>query len=69
MNIGKLMYSCEQAAKLSSRAMEQPLGSWERMLLKAHLMMCRRCTNFTRQIKFLRRASRKIPEALDRDES
>lgn len=62
------MYSCEQAARLSSRAMEQPLGAWERLLLGAHLMVCARCTEFTRQIEFLRRASRTLPEALDRDE-
>jgi len=65
--MGKLMYSCEQAAQLSSRAMEQPLGPWQRMLLNVHLMMCRRCTSFTHQIAFLRRASRRIPEALDED--
>ena len=61
------MYSCEQASKLSSRAMEQPLTPSERMLLRMHLMMCRRCSNFTRQIEFLRRASRKIPEVLEQD--
>ena len=68
MHMGKLMYSCEQAARLTSRAIEQPLGPWERMLLSAHLMMCRRCTNFTRQIAFLRRAARKVPETLDQDD-
>ncbi len=61
------MYSCEQASKLSSRAMEQPLTPSERMLLRMHLMMCRGCGNFTRQIEFLRRASRKIPEVLEQD--
>ena len=66
--MSKLMYSCEQASKLSSRAMEEPLGSLERMLLRFHLMMCGRCTNFSRQIAFLRRASQKVPEALERDE-
>ena len=63
------MYSCEQAAKLSSQAMEQPLTASERVLLRLHLMMCERCSNFTRQIDFLRRASRKLPEALDKDET
>jgi hypothetical protein len=66
--MGKLLYSCEQASKLSSRAMEEPLGSLERSLLRLHLMMCRGCTNFSRQIEFLRRASQKLPEALEKDE-
>ncbi|MSQ73314.1 MAG: zf-HC2 domain-containing protein [Betaproteobacteria bacterium] len=66
--MGKLMYSCEQAAKLSSRAMEKPLARLDRSLLSLHSMMCTNCTNFTRQIAFFRRASRKIPEALDKAE-
>lgn len=67
--MSKLMYSCEEAARLSSRAMEEPLTPTERALLRLHLMMCARCTNFTRQIDFLRRAARKLPEVLARDES
>ena len=67
--MGKLMYSCAEASRLSSRAMEQPLTASERVLLRLHLMMCERCSNFTRQIDFLRRASRKLPEALDREET
>jgi len=63
----KLMYSCEQAAKLSSRAMEQPLAPAERVLLSLHLLMCKGCTGFAQQIEFLRRASRKIPEVLEKD--
>ena len=61
------MYSCEQAARLSSQAMEQPLAPMQRVMLSMHLMMCRRCTDFTHQIEFLRRASRKIPEVLEKD--
>ena len=63
--MGKLMYSCEEAARLSSRAMEEPLGNLDRTLLGFHLMMCTNCTNFKRQIEFLRRASRKVPKALE----
>lgn len=66
--MGKLMYSCEQASKLSSQAMEEPLGRLDRSLLRLHLMMCRGCTNFSRQIEFLSRASRKVPEVLEKDE-
>ena len=65
--MSKLMYSCEQAARLSSRAMEQPLAPSERILLGVHLMMCKGCTGFAQQIEFLRRASRKIPEVLEKD--
>ena len=65
--MGKLMYSCEQASKLSSQAMDEPLGRLDRALLRLHLMMCRGCANFSRQIEFLRRASQKVPAALEKD--
>jgi hypothetical protein len=65
--IHKLIYPCEQAAKLSSQAMEQPLTPAQRLRLRLHLMMCEGCTGFTRQIDFLRRASRKIPQVLEED--
>ena len=61
------MYSCEEASRLSSRAMEEPLTPTERVLLRMHLMMCNRCSNFSRQIDFLRRASGKLPEMLEKD--
>jgi hypothetical protein len=61
------MYSCEQASKLSSRAMEEPLGRLQRVQLGLHLMLCRHCKNFSLQIGFLRRTSRKLPEAIEKD--
>jgi len=66
--MSKLMYSCEEASRLSSRAMEEPLTPTERVLLRMHLMMCNRCSNFSRQIEFLRRASGKLPEMLEKAE-
>ena len=66
--MGKLMYSCAEASRLSSRAMEQPLSRSERLLLRLHLMMCARCSSFARQIDFLRRAAREFPEAIQKDE-
>jgi hypothetical protein len=66
--MSKLMYSCEEAARLSSRAMEEPLSPTERVLLRLHLAMCERCTNFTRQMDFLRQAARKLPEILEEDQ-
>jgi hypothetical protein len=65
--MSKLMYSCEEASRLSSRAMEQPLTTSQRMLHRLHLMMCTRCSSFARQIEFLRRASGKVPEMLEKE--
>lgn len=66
-NMPSLMHSCEQASALSSRALEEPLRPMEKFQLRFHLMMCRHCSRFERQIEFLRRASRKLPEILEKD--
>ena len=65
--MSKWMYSCAEAARRSSRALEEPLRPSERALLRTHLMMCKGCRNFTQQLEFLRRASRRFPETLERD--
>lgn len=65
--MSRLMQSCEEAARLSSQSMDAPLTLWERALLSLHLTACRQCSNFTRQMDFLRRAARKLPETLDKD--
>jgi hypothetical protein len=62
------MYSCREAARLSSLAMEQPLPGGQRARLWFHLAMCRGCDNFARQIAFLREAGRRLPRALERGE-
>ncbi|OGA14325.1 MAG: hypothetical protein A3H32_04860 [Betaproteobacteria bacterium RIFCSPLOWO2_02_FULL_63_19] len=62
------MYSCREASERASRAMEEPLPRMQRAQLWLHLAMCRGCHNFSRQIEFLRLASRKSPKMFDRDE-
>lgn len=52
------MLNCKQASQLASRAMDEELSFWKRITLNIHLILCRSCTNFTRQLQFLRRASR-----------
>ena len=42
--------------------MERPLGFGERIALRVHLGVCRGCSNFVRQVEFLRRALRQIDE-------
>jgi len=58
--------SCEQASTRASLAADEPLPPFERLLLGAHLMMCARCVNFSRNLAFLRRAARELPDALDK---
>jgi len=45
--------------------MDEKLPLWKNMVLKIHLILCRSCTNFTRQLVFLREASRYSRTNLD----
>lgn len=59
------MLNCKQASQLASRAMDGKLPLWKNIALKMHLILCRSCTNFTRQLHFLRKASRRSRTNLD----
>lgn len=59
MRLDKIMLNCKQASELASRVMDAELTLGQRMSLKFHLMMCRGCTNFSRQLQFLRTAARR----------
>ncbi len=50
------MLNCKQASLLASRAIDAKLPFWERNMLKIHLLLCRSCANFTRQLDFLQKA-------------
>lgn len=53
------MLSCKEVTRLLSEAEERPLGVRERVALRLHLLICDGCTNFRRQIIFLRRSARR----------
>ncbi|MEC4717623.1 zf-HC2 domain-containing protein [Noviherbaspirillum sp. CPCC 100848] len=48
------MMSCRKATTLMSQQLDRPLGGTERMALQFHLMMCSGCTNFNKNMMFLR---------------
>ena len=54
------MLSCKRATELMSQRMDRNLDLGSRMSLRLHLMMCSGCRNFSRQMQFLRHASRRI---------
>ena len=51
-----MMLSCKEASRLLSQAMDRRLPLWERVRLRLHLAICDACSNFSRQIRFLRQA-------------
>ena len=48
--------TCKEASRLVSEGLDRRLGLFERLRLRVHLALCDGCTNFSRQIQFLRRA-------------
>ncbi len=51
------IFSCQQASQLVSESMDRPLRLRERVTLRMHLLMCSFCTRFSRQLRFLHRAT------------
>jgi hypothetical protein len=54
------MMNCKHATQLISQQQDRKLGIMERIGLRLHLLMCSGCTNFNKQIDFIRVACRRI---------
>ena len=52
--------TCKEATRLVSQGMDRRLGVGERLRLHVHLAICDACTQFTRQMAFLRKAMAKL---------
>ncbi len=50
------MLSCKQTAVLVSKACDRRLSWGERLAVRLHLLICRGCRQFVRQLRFLRNA-------------
>lgn len=51
------MLSCREVARLASERLDRPLTWRERMAFRFHLMMCRTCTRYARQLAWMRDAT------------
>ena len=63
------MLRCREISRLVSESMERDLPFRRRLEVRMHLMMCRMCWGFARQIRLLRRGARENPERLGPDET
>lgn len=54
------MLNCEQSASLSSQRMDRELKFHEKAALNMHLLFCRFCKKYNRQLQFLRGVSRQF---------
>lgn len=60
------MASCKEISVLLSKSCDQDLSWRERWAVRVHLLYCRGCMQFGKQLRFLRRAGRRLaqPETL-----
>jgi hypothetical protein len=54
--VQEMILTCKQASRLVSQGLDRKLGFAERLRLRLHLLICDACTNFRRQLDFLRKA-------------
>jgi len=59
---GDLSLSCRDAVRLQSDALDRPLTFGERLGLRIHLLLCKWCRRYRRQISFLRTAAEQCHE-------
>lgn len=57
------MMSCKKSTELMSQQQDRKLSAYETMALRFHLVMCRGCTNFQRNLSFLRTACKRAGES------
>ncbi|MDD2686067.1 MAG: hypothetical protein PHY62_07905 [Gallionella sp.] len=58
------MLDCKQNTELLSQSYERPVTLGERIAMRMHLLMCRGCRNFEKQLVFIRKAARELPRKL-----
>ncbi len=57
-----MMLSCKQVTRLVSQGLDRDLGLAERVRLRVHLAICDGCTNFGKQVAFMREAMARLAE-------
>jgi hypothetical protein len=59
---------CEQMTRLASESLDRELGTLERVALRSHVLYCKACRRFLRQIMFLRRTLRQLAASLETED-
>ena len=54
------MFVCKDVSERVSKSMDQPIPLHERMMIAFHLMMCKYCRRFKKQLLILRYAVRSV---------
>jgi hypothetical protein len=60
--LAALSPTCRQATRRQSEALDRPLAPSERLGLRLHLLLCKWCRRYGRQLKVLRSAARQCDD-------
>jgi hypothetical protein len=52
------MFNCKEVSSRVSESLDHRLPLYQRLLIRMHLLMCKYCARFRRQVKFLREICR-----------
>lgn len=55
-----MMRSCEEVSRLASERLDRELTLGERLAFNMHLLMCRNCTRYARQIALVKQATDRL---------
>lgn len=59
------MMKCREASEMASRQLDLVLGPGQRLRLRLHLMLCRYCRNYARQLAFLHRVAPQLQDVIE----
>lgn len=54
------MLNCKQVSELSSRSLDSRLPLRQRMQMKLHLMMCKACKQYLKQLQFIQKSAKSM---------
>ncbi len=54
------MLNCKQNTELLSQSLDRPITFREKVAMRMHLIMCRGCRNFEKQLGFIHKACREL---------
>ena len=60
-----LLPTCRQVSRLQSDVLDQPLSLPKRFGLRFHLLVCKWCRRYGKQIRFLRQAVQEHPDEVN----
>lgn len=52
--MGRLMYNCREVTQMVSESLDRELSFYQRIGIRMHLLMCKLCSRYQKQLLFLR---------------